>query len=318
MRIALCLVLLLAGCLDTTPSTEAPPPGTAAEPQWVTLYLDAQGGLVPTLGDAAALPLEWGYQQWLDGTPPPAWVGTSVGALRILEGNLTLYYQAERPTLSGDARPELTAWWGTDGSIVDHVFIDGPSSLTAGQTVEATSALRVPAGGLVMAPDRHPMLRVGTYYADGPQLSTVDLLVGGDTPSRLDLLVEPLQWQTLRADKILETEGAVLGSRCAATVNPTSEADSYHAIQIDESVVGFDIRLQGKDAAPTPDIDLVVYGPNGTDVGGGHSSFDTEGAQVWWPNIAIDGPGTYSIRVLACTPQRGAYDLVVTAFSADQ
>ncbi len=314
MRAALCLVFLLAGCLEATETPDPTPSKEQVTPQWITLYLDAEGALVPELGDAASIPIDWGYQQWLDGTPPPAWTGAALGALRILEGNVTLFYQAERPTVSGDVRPELTAWWGSDVSIPHHIFIDGPSSVTAGQVVEATSALRMPGGGLVMAPERLPLLRVGTYYADGPQLSTMDLLVGAETPSRLDLLVEPIAWPEMRSETMLSTTGTLLGSRCAATINPTEEADSYHTISVGPDALGFTVRVQGTDAFPTNDVDLVVYGPNGTDVGGGHSSFDVEGADVWGHNLAVDGPGDYRIRVVACTPQRGAYEMDVTAY----
>ncbi len=315
MRLALCLALLLAGCLDSNVPDVPVPEDAAPAPTWVTLYLDAQGSMSQTLGTDGEVPIEWGYQQWLDGTPPPAWFGDTLGAVRILEGNVTLFYQATAPTLSGGARPELTAWWGSDQSLVDHVFINGPDTANTGQVIEATSGLRIPAGGLVMSPDNRPQLRVGTYYLDGPQLGTMELLVGGATASRIELLVEPIAWQAMAPERILETTGSLLGGRCAATVNPTSEADSYHSVEVNDTVQGLTIHVQAVDTVPTSDIDLVVTGPNGSDMGGGHSSFGTEGAHVWWPNLAIDGPGTYTIRVLACTPQRSIYSITVDAFT---
>ncbi len=280
----------------------------------MTLYLHPDGTLSEVVPDAASMTLDWGYQQWLDGTPPPAWRGGAGTALRIVEANITLFYEAQQATLGGPVRPELTAWWGTDASIPHHVFMDGPDAVTAGQIIEVNSALRLPAGGLVMSPTTSPLVRVGSYYADGPVTGNIDVLMGDDTPSRIDMLVEDVAWPELEAETMLDTSGMVRGGRCAATINPTEEADSYHDLVVDEDLAGFTVRVVGRDAIPTPDIDLVVYSPNGTDVGGGHSSFEVEGADVWWHNIAVDGAGTYRIRVVACTPQEGAYDLLVTGY----
>ncbi len=308
-------LLLLAGCVDDVapdePMPEAPAPGAT----WQTFYVDASGNLVVDEPDAGRVTLDWGYAQWLDGTAPPAWSGLP-GPVRILEGNLTLWYEATRPSASGDVRPELTAWWGSDASIVHHVFIQGPDTVEAGQTIEATAALRIPVGGLVMGPERSMLLRIGTYYADGPQLDTMDVLVGNGTPSRLDLLVEPLDWPTdLAGETIVDETFAVTGGRCTVDANPEGSAEHRLTIDVDDATRGLQIRLQQASGEPTRDVDFSIKGPSGEDAGGGHGSFDIEGADVWWPNIDAIGPGTYTIHLYACTAQVGDLHLQVVRFT---
>ncbi len=267
-----------------------------------TYFVWPDGSLRIDAPEAARQTLDWGYAQWLDGTPAPAWNGPA-GPLHVVGGNLTLWYEATKPSSGADVRPELTAWWGSDKSVVHHVFIDGPDAVQAGDVIEATTQLRIPAGGLVIGPEQAMQLRIGTYYADGPQADVMDLLMGGQTLSRLDLQVRPMEWMNTTSTVAIDESFQALGGRCTVDANPEGSAETIIPLDVPDDVVGIVVDVRQASGGPTRDVDFSLKGPNGEDMGGGHGSFDVEGAHAWWPNLAVAGPGTYTIHVYACTAQ---------------
>lgn len=304
MRIvALFLIAALAGCVadeptpDTTPAADEPAPTTS-----LSLFLWPDGSLRQDAPDAASMTMDWGYAQWLDGTPAPAWDGPA-GPWHIMSGNLTLWYEATKPSTGADVRPELTAWWGSDHSVVHHVFVDGPDAVAAGDVIEAQSELRIPDGGLVIGPDRHMQLRVGTYYADGPDADVMDLLMGGETPSRLELEVRPIEWPSVSGQVVVDETVQAIGGRCTIDANPEGSAEQFITMDVPADAQGITVSVQQVGGGPGRDVDFSLKGPGGEDMGGGHGSFDVEGAHAWWPNLQIAGPGTYTIHVYACTAQ---------------
>lgn len=303
--IALLTIILLAGC--TSPADVATEPGPDPEPTvaaWQTWTLRPDGSLVAAAAVDGAVALDWGYTDWLTGVRPPAWTGAFDGAVRITEGRIHLGFDAVRPSISGDVRPELTAWWGTDTSIQHHVFIDAPDTVTPGQRINGSADLRIPEGGLVVSPERLMLLRVGHYYLDGQALS----LRLADTS--LELLVEPLAWPAHESETVLDETGTFVGNRCVQDVNVQGLAEALYPVEL-HAGDGLSVRLVQTEGR-TKDIDLAVRGPDGQDVGGGHGSFDVKGADVWWPNTEAAGNGTYTVHVFACTPQVASYHVTAT------
>lgn len=305
MRWLVALMIAFAGCASPV-TQEAPAPIEAATPVWQTWNLSADGSLVLDPQDHAVTALDWSYDDWVQGTRAPEWRGpVTEQPFRVLEGSLQLSYVSTAPLVaSGDLRPELTAWWGSDSSIQHHVFMDGPDVVTTGTRIDVESALRIPEGGFVYGPGSIPTLRVGHYYL-GAQAQPMQLMTG---PSQLHLLVEPVAFPSHTTETVLDVTGDLLGNRCLADANVNDMAQAFHTLELtDRDAISVRLSMTGQ----TRDIDFAVRGPDGQDVGGGHGSDDVEGADVWWPNTAAAGNGTYTIQIYACTPQVSTYHLVV-------
>lgn len=297
------VLVLLAGC--TTP--DAGPGEAAPAPTWsqasVTLNLTAAGTLTPDAVPDGVVPLAWGYADWLSDVPPPSWHGQEASTpWRIIEGTLILHYQATAPQTGADARPELTAWFGSQHSMVHHLFMDGPDATMPGQALRGEAELRLPLGGMVYDQGDHPVLAVGSYYLDNAAQATMDLLVGGDDPSRLELLIEPVSLPVVDASTATSNTATLAGGRCVADVNPNDVATATFRLDIEDDRM-VRLRLAPVVGGPTPDVDFAVQNAAGDTVSRGQSSLSTEGIDLYAPNLAAAGPGPYTVIVYACTAQ---------------
>ncbi len=182
-----------SGCLQSTSSVaEEPGAPVASAPQSWTLYFDADGQLLPDPAAPGGVLLSWSLAQWALGTPPPAWsYPLGPEGLGVLEANAVLTYRARDPATTTAIRDDLTIWWGSSDSTVAHTSVPGPVAYLPGDTVTVEMALEIPRNGLWLGPGEQMRAQVATYTTDGPELDRMELVVGGENGSRLELVAVP-------------------------------------------------------------------------------------------------------------------------------
>lgn len=268
--------------------------------------------------DAAvgAVPLGWGWRQWLDGVTAPAWTSPPATAPYVVEmATATIVYEATQPVNTLGARPEWTVWFGVEKAIADHGFQPGSPALAPGARETATFELGLPAGGLVVAPGERLVLHVGSYYDDDAQRNAISVVTGPDA-SRLELVVLPLA-RLPDSRTSVETADTVelTGGRCLG-LDPASDTDmAWLDVVADPAqgrLVGIDVAVDHTGGNGPPDVDFVLLDANGEVAGYAAGSAGIERLRLRAPNLEGAAPdAAWQLGVYACTPQRANADVRV-------
>lgn len=308
-RLAVFLLLaMLSGCLEAEVDTPHQDPPWPIESDW---WLHQDGAARPIEAEGTSR-LGWSNQDWFQGTTPPEWTFSIDGAAIVHNATAHVRYRAlEAAVGSNDARPPLTAWFGSAG-LQDHSFREGPAAVMPGDEFTATFEFRLPAGGLYVLPDAPLRLQLADYYVQESQSRPALEVLLDQTLVELD--AEPISWPEPARVELLDTEAALVGSRCLAPVEVQGSATEVHEFSIPAHAIGLHARLERLGGSGGPDVDLQILGPDGVQVGGGHGSGSVEEVLLGPDNLAAVGSlRDWSARVYACQLQDSTYSLVIDA-----
>jgi hypothetical protein len=319
MRLALLLLLAvpLAGCVAPAgPAPIAAPPGVpsaSALHLTTAMGLDAQGDDAPS-----RYPLRWSWAEWLLAMPPPTWAALPAEQdLLITNASATISLVASLPAVSLQRRPELTAWWGVDGAWVHHAFLEAPDVLPPGGTLTTTIPLNVPVGGLVVPRGGVVLLALASYYADGESVGALDLVLGDpETPTRLDLVAQPIALAPAREEVLLDEAGALVSGRCMDLDAATDADEVRFPLAIPSDAVGLRVVLERTSGTGPPDLDLALLGPDGEVAARAQGPGADEHVTLREANFDAAGRGDWVLRVYNCTPQASEFRVVATVLRA--
>ncbi len=263
-------------------------------------------------------PVNWGWQDYAGGIAPPSWSsGSFTAPAYVTEATLTITFHL-RNVGSVDApvrpfsRPPLTAWFGVDDSIIEHVFAEGPAAATD-DAVTAMWELRLPEGGMYVPEDGVLRVFVGSYYGhyDGVHLDA--------SSSRLDVHLEPaiaLPPATSSQEATVQVAGAACivrdpSGNVDATVR--GAAIAAHQFALDPSAVG----LQVDASTLGGDMDFWIQDAAGNQVahalGPGNQETITLG-----PASLVHRDGPWSVHAYACSLTDGTIDLTIRQFGSPE
>ena len=299
MRRVLALALLplvASGCLASVQVEDGP-----------TWFGFADGDLREREVGGGAQAIDWGWADYLAGSPPPSWrSGAFTADAWVRSATLQITYDLQgvlgtEAPLRPLSRPQLTAWVGTaSGSIVSHEFADGPqAAAVASQTV--TWEIPLPVGGLFVREGDALQVWVGTYYLhyDGVRL------VGAD--SRLDVILEAAPapgGQILSQADDLDVAGGACSVR-----DPTETVDD---LLLDAAMTPRTITVppeagwyQVRAVAPYGDMDFLLIDPAGELVAHALGPGNDETILLGPDNLA-GRAGDWTLVVYACSPLVGS------------
>lgn len=302
--VCLASVLALAGCLGGS-EVPAPPPADVVEPLPSTLYLNAAGSLtahVPVSAEPEAYDVGSFYEAWTAGEDQPTWSMENPFAGAIASAaTLTYYYTSEAavPTTGPQDQgfPEFVVYAGVEGAPMGWASVSGPDVVQADEVVEIVMPLSLPKGGLVIPAGTPPTVKIAPVQGQTDQNPVVLLLNSTQTPSRVDLTLEPFDAPAVSESVLLDTAGTLVGSAYALGGSEGTTMRSY-PIELAPEALGLRVRMERVEGTGIADIDLAVVGPDGEVAAQSVTPEPREGVDLWLPNIeASGGSGTWTVQV---------------------
>ncbi len=287
MRWGLCMVLLMAGCLDQAPDAEVPvDQGDGAVEQAASRwYLHGDGTLSPEPA-SGLFQITWNNEDHFLENPPHQWVADH-GTHLVRNATAHITYTSDVPLVASQYRSgELTVWSGAGDYVGSHAFAFTERVFEG--TVSTAMPLEIPPAGLVIAPDWPLHLQVGSYLVDPADRLHIDL-----AKSYLEIESTPtpaLPWQVEPVDR---QEGALgdctdgTGQRVAHTFDP---GNATHV----------EVRMTS-DGPGHPDLDLFITA-DGERVMRAHGSTGDETLRIY-PQNMLPGPWTLAV-VSLCAGER--------------
>lgn len=331
--------LLLAGCAGSPedapeavteipgdgPSETDEPQDGPSEPVPVeeygvpgTLYLRGDGGTseeAPAGDEPQRVPFGNPWASLLQGGEFPAWRGpAAAGDYLITSATFTFFVTSEGASVAaapgGEGLPEFFLWFGPEDAPMGGGTARAPDVIVKDQVVEVSVDLNVPAGGQVLRAGEVPFLMIGaTYWQDDSASRVVLLTEAASTPSRVDLVAEPV---VLPAEgehvPVLDEAGSLRGDACQAP--PTEGSFADFPVEIPATAVGFHAELARTGGTPgLPDLDLHVFDANGNFITSGHTPKGDEIVRLHVPNLEAAGRGTWTLHVRSCAAQNADFTL---------
>lgn len=310
----------LAGCLGSQQTADPADGRPAADPTGGSLaselYLTGAMALTPTpptSDEPEAVPVGSFYTAWAQGDEQPTWTakGPVEAPVRITEAALSFHYTAETAVVTTGPQdqgfPEFVVYLGTEAAPMAWASVAGPDIVQEGEIVEAEAPLTLPEGGLVLPAGAMPVVKIAPVQAQQEQGARLEVLVNAtSTPSRVELTTEPIELVETTEQPVLDEEGQLAGSAYALGQTEGASSMSF-PVEVPATAVGLTASLERTTGVGIADIDLEVQAPDGTIIAQSVTPEDDEGLALYAPNLAVGGPGTWTLVVTN-------YGNVVTGF----
>ena len=330
-RLAPVLALLvgaaLAGCVDD-----------AADPAPPTLPFDREALRFPTalyfgdawslveaepVGDTRLAPLGDFYTKWAVGSGFPEWRGAPVDEPLLVTGQAELRFWITADsvvTSTPGIFPDFVVYFGTTESVLSVVsptrldpVHDDLSVIQEGEAVLVSATFELPPGGVTVPTGAGIRVVTAPVMMESDAADLYVMYGSQEAPSQVRFNVTYLDdepWAGRTADVMTTSHMLVAGSFLhGEEVEGVNVLSRTVAVTNDTQALLVDLDFTG--STPFPDMDLYVYGPNGTEFALSVTPGSDEAVHLYRHNLEAGGVGTWGIKVVNYVTPTATFDLRV-------
>ncbi len=307
---------LLAGCLAGDSPADDPDLGAddSCGPRAYTFWFQPDGTLA-ALAEAPAVQTAVpgnGFAEAFLTDDMWEWLSAPLTQGLLLTGNVTVEYWARNigtpaPVVLGGSPGEgyhFFNQFGSTASFQPSYAVEYRSAAPPPGTIDHyNQTLEMPVGGFVVEAGEAVRLLLTSLTLDGPDGGGHEIMVGGETPSRVSFMAscfETTGWEFLEQ----QTHDISLAGNRGLLTGAVPDDEGTNTATVWFELLPGTTRLtvsitQQDDANPVKDdIDLSLVHESGEELWGMGSPYSDETGRLWADNLAaIGGPGRYGARV---------------------
>lgn len=301
--LALLLAVTVAGCLAPA-STTATPPAWAADH---VSYLHSAMTLAPAPEKNESVVRTGAFfQAWAAGDDYPTWVADPLPEhARATAATVTLFLRASGPVVESGRFPDIMVYGGSGDAWMGFGSRGDLHAIAPGEVVEVEVELTMPEGGLWLAPDVGFGLKIVPVMLQQNDTADVEILVGGDSGSRVRWTAEPMAVAEAQGEPG-EAEGEVVGTIYAGPAAPPTTSARI-PLSVPPDAVWLVVWMNTTASAGVPDVDLGIEGPDGALLATAGTPTPREAIRL--AGTSLPGPGEYQLVVTTAGAPRAQFKL---------
>lgn len=312
--LALALALALSGCLAPTPSPAVP---AEEVPSQVVLWLteSAFRAEAPTGEEPVRVPSGNFFEAWADGEGLPTWRGGAQAQdLRVTSARVYAWAEVPRGSAQAGRFPSYMAYLGAAGFLQAQESLPPLGVVAPGAVHELVFDLGLPEGGLVVPAGEDLELLLTPVQTNDDRAHAIDFLVDAvETPSRIELDVEPFPLPRAETAAEASFDGRLAGTAYAPAPQPTQTAD--HAFEVPAGTVRVEVTMEVLSNVGFPDVDLAVL-EGETELASSVTPYGVEAVRLYpaaLRNVTL--PTTLVARVAEYGSTTAEYRVTVTTWT---
>lgn len=313
----LLVALVLAGC--SAPAARPPAASGDVTPATATFWLTDVGFTTapPVDGEPVRVPSGNFFDAWARGEGLPTWRGAGPDAT-VLATAVRVVAWAESPEGAAQAGrfPSYIAYVGNEGFLQGQASLEPLGAVQPGDRRELVFDLALPAGGLVLVAGEPLELLLTPVQSNDDRAQGIDFLVGSaSTPSRVEIDATPVTLPAREDGEEHARDESHTGTLAGSAYAPTGAVEGVSArtfpFEVDADALEVTVTMTVTSNVGIPDVDLIVYMPDGTAAADSVTPYGVEAVRLLAPNLDAGGRGTWTAQVVDYGSASADFEIVI-------